>query len=330
MRAITYQRDNDTFSLSELPTPKLETQFDVLVKVNAVGLNPVDAKIRYWSDMVTNMDNNFVGGLDVSGEIVSVGDAVVDWKVGDKVLYHGNMRRHHGGFAEFAIHDSRTLIKHPQVPVEVAASTPCAAWTAYRALVDKLDISNRSSIFIAGGAGGVGSFAIQLAKTFGVEQIISTSSEANHAYLSSLGATHTIDYHHEDVVQRVMDITGNHGVEVALDCVGGDNDRIAASVLTFEGEMVELVKTVDPSQYPDAFLKGLGFHQISLGSGHVFGERGFASIVNAGKEVSELLENGELEVPKLKIIGLEDVGNALLDMRNQRTVGKIVVNLNQK
>ncbi len=94
--------------------------------------------------------------------------------------------------------------------------------------------------------------------------------------------------------------------------------------------MVELVKTVDPSQYPDAFLKGLGFHQISLGSGHVFGERGFASIVNAGKEVSELLENGELEVPKLKIIGLEDVGNALLDMRNQRTVGKIVVNLNQK
>ncbi|MCV5262050.1 alcohol dehydrogenase catalytic domain-containing protein, partial [Escherichia coli] len=85
MRAITYQRDNDTFSLSELPTPKLETQFDVLVKVNAVGLNPVDAKIHYWSDMVTNMDNNFVGGLDVSGEIVSVGDAVVDWKVGDKV-----------------------------------------------------------------------------------------------------------------------------------------------------------------------------------------------------------------------------------------------------
>ncbi|MCG7586936.1 zinc-binding dehydrogenase [Photobacterium sp. OFAV2-7] len=327
MKAITYQQPQDTFSLAELPLPQLHTEFDVLVKVHAVGLNPVDSKVNFWHGMVENMNDSFVGGLDVSGEIVSTGEAVTNWKVGDRVLYHGNMRRSHGGFAEYAVQDSRTLTPHPAISAELAAATPCAAWTAYRALVDKLNIAERSSLFIVGGAGGVGSFAIQLAKLFGVKNIIATSSKVNHEYLSMLGATHTIDYQSEDVIARVMEITEHKGVDVALDCVGGDNDVIAASVLGFEGELVELVKTVNPTVYPDAFLKGLSFHQLSLGSGHVNGEIGRATIVNAGKAVSKLLETGELTVPELKVISLEQVGDALLDIRNQRTVGKVVAKI---
>ncbi|WP_375749458.1 zinc-binding dehydrogenase [Vibrio sp. HN007] len=324
MKAVTYQKESDTFTFSETNSPKLETEYDVLVKVMAVGLNPVDAKVHQWTGMVNGMDDNFVGGLDVSGEVVEVGSAVSEWKVGDKVLYHGNMRRVHGGFAEFAIQDSRTLVRHPNVSAETAAATPCAAWTAYRALFEKLSIEKRSSVFIAGGAGGVGSFAIQLARIAGVKTIITTSSAANHDYVKSLGATHTIDYRTEDVVAAVLDITDQKGVEVSLDCVGGENDLICASVLGYEGEMVELVSTVNPNNYPGAFLKGLSFHQLSLGSGHVNGEHGFSTITHAGNKVSELIESGDLTIPKLEIIKLEQIGDALKAMREQRTIGKIV------
>lgn len=327
MKAITYQLASDTFTLEQLPKPQLQSDFDVLVKVHAVALNPVDAKVNQWHRMAPDMNDDFVGGLDVAGEIVEVGAAVDGWHVGDRVLYHGNMRRIHGGFAEYALQDARTLTPHPNVAPEVAAATPCAAWTAYRALVDKLDVEQRSSIFISGGAGGVGSFAIQLAKHFGVETIITTASASKHEFVQSLGATHVIDYKQEDVLARVLDITDQQGVDVSLDCVGGENDVLCASVLGFEGEMVELVNTVNPSQYPDAFLKGLSFHQLSLGSGHANGDKGFQSIVSAGKEVSKLLELNILQVPQLEVISLEQIGDKLQDMRRQRTTGKIVARL---
>ncbi len=327
MKAITYQKGHDRFSFTKLAVPKLEAPLDVLVKVNAVALNPVDTKIYRWHHMVENMNDNFVGGLDVSGEIVKIGAAVTDWKIGDKVLYHGNMRRLHGGFAEYAIHDSQTLIPHPAVSPEIAAATPCAAWTAYSALISKLDISKRNSIFIIGGSGGVGSFAIQLAKLFGVKMIITTCSASNHDYVKNLGATHIIDYRHEDVIAQIMDITQQQGVEASLDCVGGENDIIAASALGFQGEMVELVQAVNPTNYPNAFFKELSFHQVSLGSGHVHGDKGKSLITQIGKTVSHMLETGDLQVPKLKIIALEEIGDALMEMRKGRTVGKIVAKM---
>lgn len=327
MKAITYQKSQDTFTIKEVEAPQITTPLDVLVKVYAVGLNPVDAKVHLWSGMVEDFDDSFIGGLDVSGEIVAVGSAVKDWSIGDKVLYHGNMTRKNGGFAEFAIQDARTLVAHPKVAQEVAASTPCAAWTAYRALVDKLDVENKTSLFIAGGSGGVGSFAIQIAKYFGVETIITSCSERNHDFVKQLGATHILNYQSQDVEQEIMQITNGVGVEAALDCVGGDNDQLCASVLCYEGEMVELVKTVDPTLYKDAFLRGLSFHQLRLGSGHRNGNKGLQTLVTAGQKVSELLENERLQVPNLNIISLEQVGDALMGMRSQRTVGKIVAKL---
>lgn len=327
MKAITYQLKSDSFTLAELPTPQLQSEYDVLIKVHAVALNPVDAKVNLWHSMVPDMDDSFVGGLDVSGEVVAIGGAVANWQVGDRVLYHGNMRRMHGGFAEYAIQDSRTLIPHPNTSPEIAASTPCAAWTAYRALVDKLSIEGKKSIFIAGGAGGVGSFTIQLAKHFGVEIIITTASTAKHEYVKSLGATHAIDYRQANITEEINAVMKGQGVEVAIDCVGGDNDVLCASVLGFEGEMVELVKTVEPERYPDAFLKGLSFHQLSLGSGHVNGDVGRESIISAGKAVSKLLELELIHVPEIEVISLEQIGEKLIEIRTQRTTGKIVAKL---
>ncbi|MEZ9633007.1 zinc-binding dehydrogenase [Vibrio cyclitrophicus] len=325
MKAITYQKTTDTFILKTLPKPSIENEFDVIVKVFAAGLNPVDGKINNWASLVDNMDDNFVGGLDVSGEIVEVGAEVSNWEVGDQVLYHGDMRRHSGGFSEFSVHDSRTLIRKPNVSHEIAAATPCAAWTAYRALHDKINIIGCESLFIAGGAGGVGSFAIQLAKIAGVKSIITTSSEAKHSYVKSLGATHVIDYRTQNVIEEVMKVTSGLGVDFALDCVGGNNAYICSQVLGFEGEMVELVDVVNPTLYPGAKMNGLSFHQISLGSGHINGDKGRKTIVTAGITFSQLLESKLIVVPELKVISLEDVPSSLNDIRKKKTLGKIVV-----
>ncbi|WP_461538354.1 zinc-binding dehydrogenase [Spongorhabdus nitratireducens] len=326
MRAVTYDPASDDFQLNEMPMPE-PGRHDVLVKVLACGLNPVDAKINFWHSAAEGMSNQWVPGLDVSGEIVATGTAVQDWQIGDRVLYHGDMFRPHGGYAEYAIHDSRTLISHPDLAPEAAASIPCAGWTAWRALVDKLAIAGQKSIFIAGGAGGVGNYAIQIARYFGVEKIITTSSAANHDYLATLGATHLIDYRQEDVYARVMEMTDGDGVPVALDAVGGDNDIVTASVLGFEGQMVELVRTVRPAEYPDAFMKGLSFHQLSLGSGHRYGDASRKAMTEAGVQLASLIECGRVETPRLDTIGLEQVGDTLKMIRQQRTVGKIVMKL---
>ena len=327
MKAVTYSVASDAFTFTDQPIPELETAFDVQVKVKAVGLNPVDTKVKDWHSGVPGMDENFVGGLDVSGEITAIGDKVTGWAVGDRVLYHGFMFRKHGGFAEYAIQDSRTLIQHPTVSPEIAAATPCAGWTALRALTDKLNIQKRNSIFIAGASGGVGSFAVQLADNFGVETIIASCSEKNHEFVEDLGATHVLDYNKVDIQAEIMAITGNKGVDAALDCVGGDNDILCASVLGFEGEMCELVRTLRPESYPAAFAKGLSFHQLSLGSGHGHGDYGRNTLVRAGEVFGQLLSNGNVRVPELKTISLEEAPEKLIEMRQQRTVGKVVIKL---
>ena len=325
MKAITYQKDSDQFTLKVLVQPKPEQEYDVVVKVLAAGLNPVDAKINFWHEMVPDMDDNFVPGLDVSGEIVEVGAAVTEWKVGDRILYHGNMCRKNGAFAEYAVHDSRTLVEHPNVSPEVAAATPCAGWTAMHALLDKLFIDNRKSVFIAGGSGGVGGFAIQLARHFSVDIIITSCSVKNHQYVLNLGADHAIDYHEQDVVQQVLALTDNKGVAASMDCVGGDNDIICANVLEYEGHMLELVSTIRPSEYDNAFGRGLSFHQLSLGSGHANGDKGRKSILKSGRRFTHLLNSGRIQIPQLEVISIEDVPEALKQIREKRTVGKIVV-----
>lgn len=324
MRALTFSPETDQFTTADLPTPTLGKS-DALIKVDACGLNPVDAKIRIWKSKLPHMDSSWVGGLDVSGHIVALGTEVKQWKIGERVLCHGNMFRPHGGFAEFTVQEAAMLIPHPDLSAEIAAATPCAGWTAWRALHDKLRIAERDSILIAGGSGGVGGFAIQIAAAAKVQTIITTCSAANRDYVTKLGATHIIDYTTEDVVARVAEITQQRGVAVGLDTVGPESDIVVANSLAFEGQMVELVAPTRPADYNDACMKGLSFHQLSLGAGHRHGAAAQAALLAAGTAFSSLLEAGKIGVPVLKSISLEQAAEELPNMLAKRTVGKIVL-----
>ena len=324
MKALTFDPASDAFAVRDLPVPTPGPS-DVLVKVAACGLNPVDAKIARWKAMAPDMNADWTPGLDVSGEIVLAGEGVEGWKAGDRVLYHGNMLRPHGGLAEYAIHKANTLIAHPPVSSAVAAATPCAGWTAWRALHDKLRLEKGHSLLMTGGSGGVGGFAIQIAKDLGLRQIIATCSAKNHAYVLSLGANAAIDYRTEDVTVRVLELTGGRGVDRALDTVGPDVDLAVAESLAFEGEMVELVDVVRPNEYRDVFQRGLSFHQLSLGAGHRAGPEGEARIVRAGIACCRMLAEGRLTVPVMATISLAEAGPRLAEIRERRSVGKTVV-----
>lgn len=329
MKAVTYNPTNNTFLVKDLPFPKLGSN-DVMVRVKACGLNPLDAKIGLWKSMVPDMNDSWVPGLDVSGEVVEIGKMVTRWKPGDRVLYHGYMLRPHGGFAEYAIQNEEAILHNPVLPHDIAAATPCSGWTAYRALKEKLDVKSNESLLIVGGTGGVGSFAIQIASYIGVKKIIVTCSEHNIPFVKEMGATHIIDYKKDDIVKKVMEFTDGVGVNKAIDTVGDDNDIAAANSLSFNGQLLELVGFVRPALYEDAFMKSLTFHQFSLGGGYGYGIRGLLSILETGRNFTDMVERDLIDVPLKKVISLDDVPYHLTEMLKDKTVGKIVMEIKNK
>lgn len=266
----------------------------------------------------------FVGGLDVAGVIVAKGANVHDWHIGDKVLYHGNMYRRQGGFASLAVHDSRTLTKHPHLSAIEAAASPCAGWTAYRAVKDKLHIENKESILVYGASGGVGSYALQLSRYFKVKTIIAVCSENNFEYAKSLGATHCFDYRDQELVKKISSLVPSNGIDCVLDCIGGDAQTLTSSLLGFDGELVELVSTIDSTQHFNTFDRGLTFHQLSLGAGHNYGQKGFDSIISAGDKMNNLLEKNSISTPNIFSIRFEEIPETLYQIRLGHSRGKYV------
>src|SRR5689334_2922717 len=179
---------------------------EVLVRVRAAGVNPVD-----WKSAARRV--GMVPGTDVSGTIDSLGEGVIGWAVGEPVL---GFARQSGSYAEYAVIPANAIARKPKsFTYEQAAGIPIAAETAYRALHEAARLQRGQTVLIHGAAGGVGSAAVQIAKAAGA-RVIGTASASNHAYLKSLGAEQVIDYR----AQRFEDVVKN--VDVVLNTVDAD------------------------------------------------------------------------------------------------------------
>ncbi|MET3983521.1 NADP-dependent oxidoreductase [Streptomyces sp. PvR034] len=206
---------------------------EVLVRVHAAGVNPVDWKTRA-SGALIEWGATPVLGWDVSGTVEAVGMGVTLFAPGDEVFGMPHFPKQAGAYAEYVTAPARHFVRKPAALDHVAAAAlPLAALTAWQALVDTADVRPGQRVLVHAAAGGVGHFAVQIAKARGA-YVIGTASAAKHDVLRELGADELIDYRSADFAEVVRD------VDVVLDTIGGDYGRRSLEVLRPGGHLVTI------------------------------------------------------------------------------------------
>ena len=196
---------------------------EVLVRVLASGTNPIDAKLRADGGFA-GLEPPVVLGADVSGVVEEVGPGVTDFEAGDEVYYTPEIfgPGSNGGYAEYHVARAEIVAHKPgSLSHEEAAAIPLAGGTAYETIVRRLGVQVGETVLIHGGAGGVGSFAIQIARAAGA-RVLASAGPDNQETLKDLGADVAIDYTQQDVSEVALEDTGGYGVDAVLDAVGGE------------------------------------------------------------------------------------------------------------
>lgn len=310
--------------LAEFPEPT-PGPGEILVSIRAASLNPVDYKVMGGGHPAWTYPH--VPGVDAAGVVHRTGAGVTRWKEGDRVAFHADLSKN-GVFAEYAVTNARTAAAIPEgVGFEAAAAFPCAGLTAYQALVRKLHIQPGQSIFIHGGAGGVGGYAIQLARLLGAGLILTSTSSHNFEYVKSLGADAVFDYNLEDVHERMLEHTEGQGVDLILNTVNRATAQLDLTALSFGGALAciagapETVADFQPS------WKTFTVHKLMLGGAHLSGDRKAEEDLAAmADEFLGLLAKGHIDPMIAETIALRDVPAALTRLSGRHVRGKIVVN----
>ncbi|MDX6205948.1 MAG: hypothetical protein QOF39_2005 [Frankiales bacterium] len=310
MRAATISEYGtpDQFRLEELPDPLCGPD-DVIVRVHAAGVNPVDTKIRqgrFAGRFVSHFP--LVIGWDISGVIEKVGPAIEDWREGDEVF--GYVRKHFlelGAYAErISVPYGLLAAKPPSLGHPEAGAVPLAGLTAYQALTDHLHLQPGETLLVHGAAGGVGSFAVQLGKSLGAT-VIGTASPDSFGYLEGLGVDGCLDYHAGPASEQLRNGGHPRGVDAVLDLRGGDTLADCPKALNETGR---LVSVIDPS------VK-------ELGGRYMFVHADTEHLV----ELTRLIEAGELRVPLEAVFTLDQVADAHRTVENGHVHGKVVLTM---
>ncbi|TCI20493.1 zinc-binding dehydrogenase [Exiguobacterium sp. SL-9] len=325
MKALLLHEPNtwQTMRLEEIETPTLRAG-EVLIEGEHAGLNPVDYKTA------TNGNPNWsyphILGLDVAGTIKAVADDVTDVRIGDRVLYHGNWNEW-GGFAEYTRAKAHMVVPIPDgVSTQEAAALPTAGFTAYQAIFEKLPMNAIDTVLIHAGAGGVGGFAIQLAKHLG-KRVITTASARNHDWVKQLGADEAIDYTTENWQQRVMELTDGHGVNAVIDPVGRETATASLHVIAYNGHLVHIAGAPEPGIIKP-FTRVISYHEVALNAIHHQQDRiSEANIVRIGSHMLRLLEAKEISSMIQETIAFADIPEKLVELSERHVVGKIIADL---
>ena len=299
----------EVLQLEEVPRPEPRAG-EMLVRVMAAGINPLDVKARGGSlKALMGERMPFILGWDVAGVVERVGPGVTRFREGD-ALYAFLDRARGGGYAEYTlVQEAEAAPKPPSLSFQEAAAMPLAGLTAWQALFDTAKLEPGQRVLIQGGSGGVGSFAVQLAKARGAH-VIATASTANQALLRELGADEVIDYTAERFEARV------HDVDVVLDAVGGETLTRSLDVVRRGGFVVSLVEPPAPAALEQRGLRGV---RASVQSNP-------AQLA----EMSALVEAGRLHPTVSAVFPLEEVRRAHEQIATHHTRGKIVLSLDAR
>jgi NADPH:quinone reductase-like Zn-dependent oxidoreductase len=247
------EQPGGAFKQSERATPTLDRN-QVLVRIAASGLNPLDTKIRAGRADHARQPLPAVLGLDMAGTVDAVGSAVTAFKAGDEVYgLVGGVGGHQGTLAEYIAPDASLLALKPKnLNMRQAAALPLSVITAWEGLVDRAHVHAGQTALIHAGAGGIGHIAIQIARAHGAK-VFATVSPEKQSIVEDLGAT-PIDYRSIPVEQYVADSTGGQGFDIVYDTVGGATlDASFNAVKRYTGHVVSALGWGSHSLAPLSF-----------------------------------------------------------------------------
>lgn len=330
MKALTYRTahtlDEFNLTLEEVPTPILK-EYDLLVEVKAFSINPVDYKVR--SSRTSEQGSPVILGWDAAGTVKAIGSKVQNFKLGDKVYYSGELTRD-GSYAEMQAIDSRLVGHMPNsLSFTDAAALPLTTITAYEALFEKnLSLGGDSNVLIIGGAGGVGSIAIQLLKAKTQARVIATAGrEETKAWVTKMGADITVD--HSKNLSEELKQKGIETVDVVFGTTHSDKYLgIIPSLLRSFGHfiLIDDPKTLDIVPFK---RKALSVHWEFMFSKSLHGYK-MESQGNILSEVARLVDEGKIKSTVTKVLkGLtpQNLKEAHSIVERGSSIGKIVVEL---
>ncbi|HET9959822.1 MAG TPA: zinc-binding dehydrogenase [Polyangiaceae bacterium] len=230
----------ERFESAEMPKPS-PAAGQVLVRLRAASVNPVDYKIRQAGSWA-RVPMPCILGYDAAGVVEAVGNAVTHLAPGDEVFYCARIFGRQGTYAEYHVEDAEIVSRKPtHLSFEEAASLPLAAITAHDAVITFFGTKPGDTVLIHAGAGGVGAFAVQLAKAAGA-RVIATGRRENEALIRGLGADEVIDYRFVRFEDEVNRLTNQRGVDAAYDTVGGDTISRSIHCVRPYGKLATIVR----------------------------------------------------------------------------------------
>lgn len=298
---------------------------NVVIQVACCGVNPADWKAREgWLSSFFDYRFPFVLGFDAAGVIAELGDGVSGLALGDRVVTSSNQGfGERGSYAEFVASDVDRVAKLPDhIPFAHAAAIPTAAITAYEAVMDVGQAGPGKRVLVHGGAGGTGSYAIQIARIAGAT-VATTCSPRNADYVAGLGAEQVIDYHTQDVVAATR-AWAPDGVDLVVDTVG-QGTLIDAVEAVKRGGVVAPIATLigdEPHCDPDR-ARQLGVSVVPTMSNHLRQGRQL-------RELVALMADGRLVTPAITTMPLAQVAEAHRRVQDGHVRGKIVLAVNEE
>lgn len=300
-------------ALDQIETGSLEKpepgEAEVLVRVKAAGVNPVDAAVaRGMLNEVIPAVFPAIPGWDMAGVVEECGYAARRFQQGDEVYaYARRPTVQHGTFAEYvAIPESYLAHRPQQLSMQASGGIPLVGLTAYQSLFQFGNLQEGQTLLILGGSGGVGTMAIQLAKARGAD-VIGVAGSSNQEYMSELGADATIDYSAGNVGEQVREIASG-GIDFILHCSRGDSLEQSVGTLKSGGQLISITnRTPD---IPD-----------DIKFEYVFVEPNATQL----KDIQELADKGQLKMPISETYPLEKVGQALKEIESLHTRGKKII-----
>jgi NADPH:quinone reductase len=328
---LTGAGGTEMLKIMDVPNPVLEDPQDVLVRLHAAGLNPVDYKLRraggFYPDRLP-----LILGCDGAGVVQAVGDAVTKFKTGDEVFFfNGGMGGdEQGNYAELTIvHQDYLAAKPKSLSMAEAASVPLVWLTAWEALFDRYSLQEGETILIHGGAGGVGYIAIQIAKYAGAAVFTTISSPEKAQFAHSIGADHCLNYKEENFVAGVLELTGGKGVDVVFDVVGGQVFPASFPATKIYGHVV----TLDEINFSKDEVKVAKLRNLSLSYELMLSPMHFkmheARVRQTGmlEEAARLIDSGQIKVVVNNIFAIDEIAQAHHIVESGHSTGKTVIKI---